>query len=91
MKNESTYSDILSVQREQLARNEAELRYIANNVSSILDQLERKVIDENARISFNKSPLDQVFRGSDITSAVNTIVASGLIAEGHPTYQNIVA
>ena len=79
MKNKYTYPGIMSIQREQMARTEAELRYISVNVESILDQLERKVLEENSRISFNKSPEDQVFRGSDITREVNAIVASGLI------------
>ena len=78
MKNKYTYPGIMSIQREQMARTEAELRYISANVESILDQLERKVVEENSRISFNKSPASQVFRGNDITREVNAIVASGL-------------
>ena len=78
----STYSEILKIQREQLDRQEAELRYIASNVEDILNRLNRKVVEENARISFNKDPLDQVFRGCDITHAVNTIVRKGLHPEG---------
>ena len=85
----ANYSEILKIQREQLDRNEAELRYIAANVETILDQLNRRVIAENATIDFDKDPLNQVSRGCNISQAVNKIVGSGLKAEDSPAYRNI--
>tara|TARA_R100000988_G_C3858799_1_gene98307 strand:- start:237 stop:512 length:276 start_codon:yes stop_codon:yes gene_type:complete len=89
MRKPSTYSKILKIQREQLDRHEAELRYIAANVEDILNQLNRKVVEENAAIDFDKDPLDQVFRGSHIEWAVSKIVGKGLKAEDAPAYRDI--
>lgn len=85
----TSYSKILKIQREQLDRHEAELRYIAANVEDILNQLNRKVVEENATIDFDKDPLNQVFRGAHIEWAINKIVGKGLKAEDAPAYRNI--
>ena len=85
----ANYSKILKIQREQLDLREAELRYIAANVEDILNQLNRKVVEENASIDFDKDPLQQVFRGGNIDWAVNKIVGKGLKAEDAPAYRDI--
>ena len=85
----STYSEILKIQREKLDRTEAELRYIAANVEDILNRINRRVVEENASIDFDKDPLNQVFRGAYIDWAVDKIIGSGLKAEDAPAYRDI--
>ena len=82
MKKTSTYSDILKIQRDQLANKEAELRYIAANVEEIIDALNRKVIRKNAEINFDRSPLEQVFRGDHLDWAVSAQVKLGVANQG---------
>jgi hypothetical protein len=77
-----TYSEILKIQRDQLNQKEEELRYIAANVESLIDSLNRKVILHNTEINFDKDPLGQVFRGSDLNFSVDSLVRMGLHPEG---------
>ena len=73
-----TYNKLLRIQREQLTRQEEQLRFIAANVEHIIDALNKRVIDENADIDFNRDALNEVFRGCDFPHAVNTIVEDGI-------------
>ena len=82
MRKTPTYSKILKIQRDQLADKEAELRYIAANVETLLDQLNRKVILRNAELRFDKDPCDEVFRGTDIDYAVDALVREGIANQG---------
>ena len=73
-----TYNKLLKVQRDQLADKEKQLRFIAANVERVIEELNKRVIDKNARIDFNRDAINEVFRGSDLDYAVNTIVEDGI-------------
>ena len=70
----STYTEILAIQREQLAEKITELETIATHLPVILNALNKKVVEENAQIDFDKPAINQVFRGQDIGWAVDKIV-----------------
>ena len=72
----STYTEILAIQREQLADKITELETIAAHLPVILNALNKKVVEENAQIDFDKPAINQVFRGQDIGWAVDKIVHS---------------
>tara|TARA_R110002020_G_C15776700_1_gene728742 strand:+ start:41 stop:283 length:243 start_codon:yes stop_codon:yes gene_type:complete len=78
----ATYSTILKIQRDQLNQKEEELRFIAANVESLIDSLNRRVVEENATIDFDRSPLGQVFRGDHLDWAVSAQVRQGVINQG---------
>lgn len=73
-----TYNKLLKVQRDQLADKEKQLRFIAANVERVIEELNKRVIDKNAGIDFNRDAINEVFRGSDLDYAVNTIVEDGI-------------
>ena len=73
-----TYNKLLRVQRDQLADKEKQLRFIAANVERVIEELNKRVINENADIDFNRDAINEVFRGSDLDYAVNTIVEGGI-------------
>ena len=73
-----TYNKLLKVQRAQIADKEKQLRFIAANVERVIEALNKRVINENAGIDFNRAALNEVFRGSDLDYAVNTIVEDGI-------------
>jgi hypothetical protein len=72
--NNATYTDILAIQREQLAEKITELETIAAHLPVILNALNKRVVEENSKINFDKPAIDQVFRGQDIGWAVDKIV-----------------
>jgi len=72
------YNQLLKVQREQLNRKEEELRFIAANVEGVIEAMNKRIIDENANMGFNRNAIHEVFRGCNIDHAVNTIVEEGI-------------
>lgn len=74
--NNATYTEILAIQREQLEEKITELETIAAHLPVILNALNKKVVEENSKIDFDKPAINQVFRGHNIDNAVNKIVHS---------------
>jgi len=77
-----TFNDILKVQREQLDDTEKKLRYIAANAELLILRLHKKVHQQNADMDYNKSPLDEVFRGYQLDGAINGFIEEGLKDDG---------
>lgn len=75
----NSYNEILRIQRTQHTEKEDKLRYIAAHAEELIDLLNKKVAEENAKPR-TKNAQHQVFRGQTMDSFINSIVTAGAAA-----------